>query len=110
MILLDEIVDRYGEPPKGVLNLVDVALLRAQAQKAGICDIRQKAGDVSVTLTHLDFQQVSRVWASPQYKNRLFLQPMPKNPLCRLHLTSGSDSLRQVRSFVEQFAAAAGPT
>ena len=80
--LLDEIVDRYGEPPKGVLNLVDVALLRAQAQKAGICDIRQKAGDVSVTLTHLDFQQVSRVCASPSTKTGCFLQPMPKNPLC----------------------------
>ena len=108
--LLDEIVDRYGEPPKGVLNLVDVALLRAQAQKAGICDIRQKAGDVSVTLTHLDFQQVSRVCASPQYKNRLFFAADAKKPTLRLHLTSGSDSLRQVRSFVEQFAAAAGPT
>ena len=108
--LLDEIVDRYGEPPKGVLNLVDVALLRAQAQKAGICDIRQKAGDVSVTLTHLDFQQVSRVCASPQYKNRLFFAADAKKPTLGLHLTSGSDSLRQVRSFVEQFAAAAGPT
>ncbi|MFR0734414.1 MAG: transcription-repair coupling factor [Oscillospiraceae bacterium] len=89
--LLDEIVDRYGEPPKGVLNLVDVALLRAQAQKAGICDIRQKAGDVSVTLTHLDFQQVSRVCASPQYKTGCFLQPMPKT-----HSASPSDlRLRQ---------------
>lgn len=42
--LLDEIVDRYGEPPKGVLNLVDVALLRAMAKQQHICDIRQKAG------------------------------------------------------------------
>lgn len=107
--LLDEIVDRYGEPPKGVLNLVDVALLRAQAQKAGICDIRQKAGDVSVTLTQLDFQQVSRICASPQYKNRLFFAAGTKKPTLRLHLATGADSLRQVRSFVEQFAAAAGP-
>ena len=40
--LLDEIVDRYGEPPKGVLNLIDIALLRAKAQEVGITDIRQK--------------------------------------------------------------------
>ena len=31
--LLDEIVDRYGEPPRGVLNLIDIALLRAQARE-----------------------------------------------------------------------------
>ena len=41
--LLDEIVDRYGEPPKGVLNLIDIALLRANARKAGVKDIKQQA-------------------------------------------------------------------
>ena len=39
--LLDEIVDRYGEPPKGVLNLVDVALLRAQALPDGLGELVQ---------------------------------------------------------------------
>ena len=106
--LLDEIVDRYGEPPKGVLNLVDVALLRAVAQKAGICDIRQKAGEVNFALTQLDFQQVSRVCASPQYKNRLFFAAGAKKPTLRLRLAPGGDSLRQVRSFVEQFTAMSG--
>ena len=105
--LLDEIVDRYGEPPKGVLNLVDVALLRAVAQKAGICDIRQKAGEVNFALTQLDFQQVSRICASPQYKNRLFFVAGAKKPTLRLRLAPGADSLRQVRSFVEQFTAMA---
>ena len=105
--LLDEIVDRYGEPPKGVLNLVDVALLRAVAQKAGICDIRQKAGEVNFALTQLDFQQVRRICASPQYKNRLFFLAGAKKPTLRLRLAPGADSLRQVRSFVEQFTAMA---
>ena len=53
--LLDEIVDRYGEPPKGVLNLIDIALLRAQAREVGIKDIKQKAGDVLFTLANLNF-------------------------------------------------------
>ena len=48
--LLDEIVDRYGEPPKGVLNLVEIALLRANARTAGICDIRQKGAEVQFTM------------------------------------------------------------
>ena len=38
---LDEVIDRYGEPPKGVLNLIDIALLRANARTLGIKDIRQ---------------------------------------------------------------------
>ncbi len=42
--LLDEIVDRYGDPPKGVLNLIDIALLRAKAAKAGITEDQPEAG------------------------------------------------------------------
>ncbi len=33
--LMDEMIDRYGEPPKPVLALLDVALLRSAAAKAG---------------------------------------------------------------------------
>ena len=33
--LLDEIVDRFGDPPKGVMNLIAIALLRARAAAAG---------------------------------------------------------------------------
>ena len=41
--LLDEMLDRYGEAPKSVLALLDVALLRSAAAKAGVSDISQKA-------------------------------------------------------------------
>ena len=39
--LLDELMDRYGDPPKTVYALLDVAMLRASAARAGICDISQ---------------------------------------------------------------------
>ncbi len=43
--LLDEMLDRYGEAPRAVLTLLDVALLRAAAAKAGVSDISQKKDD-----------------------------------------------------------------
>ncbi|MGM9639826.1 MAG: transcription-repair coupling factor [Faecousia sp.] len=103
--LLDEIVDRYGEPPKGVLNLVDVALLRAKAKAAGIRDIRQRGGEVSFTLTSLDLQKVSRICGENTYKNRLYFAADAKEPTLRLKLAPGSDSLRQSTAFVERYAA-----
>ena len=36
--LMDELLDRYGDAPKSVLALLDVALLRAAAAKVGITD------------------------------------------------------------------------
>ena len=48
--LLDEMMDRYGEAPKSVLALLDVALLRAAAAKAGVSDISQKTDVLKFTL------------------------------------------------------------
>ena len=42
--LLDEMLDRYGEAPKSVLALLDVALLRAAAAKAGVSDRASRPG------------------------------------------------------------------
>ena len=101
--LLDEIIDRYGEPTKGVLNLIEIALLRANAQKVGIQDIRQKAGDVLFTLTVLDFEAVSQLCADPAYKNRVQLVATAKLPTLRLKLASGVDSLRQSKVFIQKY-------
>ena len=101
--LLDEIIDRYGDPPKGVLNLIDIALLRAHARSAGIQDIRQKAGDVLFTLANLDFEAVSALCADPDYAKRLQFVATAKQPTLRLRLASGVDSLRQSRIFIDRY-------
>ena len=101
--LLDEIIDRYGEPPKGVINLVEVALLRANARKAGICDIRQKGPEVLFTLTGLNFDAISALCADPDYKARVQFVASAKVPTLKLKLAKGPDSLRQCKIFIERF-------
>ena len=102
--LLDEIIDRYGDPPKGVLNLIDVALLRANARKAHIKDIRQKGGEVQFTLTELNLEAISALCADPDYKSRVQFVASAKEPTLRLKLTSGVDSLRQSKVFIAHFS------
>lgn len=101
--LLDEIVDRYGEPPKGVLNLIDIALLRAKARQAGIKDIKQKGSDVLFVLTNLDFEKVSRLFEDTKMKSCVVFVAGAKEPTLKLKLTSGSDSLKQSKVFVDKF-------
>ena len=101
--LLDEIVDRYGDPPKGVLNLIDVALLRAMARKVGIKDIKQKAGEVHFTLCELKFEAFSALCSEPIYKNRIQLLATAKEPTIRLKLASGADSLRQSKVLIQHY-------
>jgi len=101
--LLDEIVDRYGEPPRGVLNLIDIALLRAQAREVGIKDIKQKAGDVLFTLHNLNFEAVGSLCADPDYKTRVTFLANAKEPTLRFKLAANVDSLKQCKIFVQHY-------
>ena len=103
--LLDEIIDRYGDPPKGVLNLIEIALLRANARKVSIRDIRQKAGEIQFVLGELNFQAFSDLCQEASYKNRIQLIASAKQPTMRLRLATGVDSLKQCKLFVTHYAA-----
>ena len=101
--LLDEIVDRYGEPPRGVLNLIDIALLRAQAMKLGIKDIKQKGGDILFVLTNLNFDAVGSLCSDADYKTRVVFLANAKEPTLKLKLSVGPDSLKQAKAFVAKY-------
>ena len=96
-------MDRYGEPPKGVLNLVEIALLRANARNVGICDIKQKGPEVQFTMTNLNFEAVTMLCNEADYKIRIQFVATAKQPTLRLRLSSGVDSLRQSKVFIERY-------
>ncbi|MBQ1372259.1 MAG: transcription-repair coupling factor, partial [Oscillospiraceae bacterium] len=101
--LLDEIVDRYGDPPRGVLNLIDVALLRARAAKLAVVDISQKGQDLLFTLLALDVERLSALCAAPGLTGRLFVQPKSKQPTLRLRLQKGENSLKAACGLIDVF-------
>ena len=45
--ICDELIDRYGEPPKQVLNLIEIAYIKALANSTGIVDINAKRTTVN---------------------------------------------------------------
>ena len=103
--LLDEIVDRYGDPPKGVLNLIDVALLRARAAAAGITEISQKDTSVMIFMAVLDFAAVSACCAAPDFKGRIFFAA-GKQPQLTVKLAKGEDALKIAQKLVGNYAIA----
>ena len=71
--LVDELLDRYGEPPKSVLALLDVALLRAAASKGGVSDISQKGSLLKLTLGVFHPEALVKVCGLTKYRQRLTL-------------------------------------
>lgn len=48
--MVDELLDRFGEPPKSVMNLLAIALLKAKAHKAYITEIASKKKGLRFTM------------------------------------------------------------
>ena len=48
--MLEELLDRFGDPPKAVQNLLYIANLKAMAHKAYIQEIKQTGQDVKITM------------------------------------------------------------
>ena len=46
MDVVDELIDRFGEPPESVKGLIDVALIRNRAAAVGVYEIAQRNGMV----------------------------------------------------------------
>ncbi|MCF2617049.1 transcription-repair coupling factor [Oscillibacter valericigenes] len=98
--LLDEMLDRYGEAPKSVLALLDVALLRAAAAKAGISDISQKKDVLKFTLGIFRPEALVSVCNLAKYKYRLTLAA-GETPALSLKLKPGANVLETATELVE---------
>ena len=102
--LVDELIDRYGAPPRTVNNLISVALLRAAASQAGVTDIAQKKGQLVFTLDQFNLEQFSALCADPKFKDRLLLIPGDV-PRFTLRLRSGDEPLRTAQALISAFSA-----
>ena len=97
--LLDELIDRFGDPPPGVSSLIQIALLRGEAGKAGIVDISQKQGRLRFILREFSMEKVSALYASQPWHNRLRVEAGTK-PCISLAIVSKAHVVDEARAFV----------
>ena len=67
--ILDELIDRFGDVPVQVTNLLTVALVRSAAMKCGITSVVEEATEVRIHPSVFDFE----VWSelSERYRGRI---------------------------------------
>ena len=101
--VMDELIDRYGDPPRTVNNLISVALLRADAARNGISQIDQKGANLNFYLDQFDLQRVSALCGLEKYRSRLLFSA-GERPYLALRLKKGEDALKVGRRLVEDYA------
>ncbi len=100
--VVDELVDRYGDPPKAVNNLISIALLRAKAAKCGFTDISQKGLVLTFSMTTFDLRRIAALTGQARFKGRLLFSPGDKSALS-LRLRMGEDVLKMGTRLVEAY-------
>ena len=103
--MVDELIDRYGDPPRPVNNLISVALLRARAAENGITSIIQKAGVLYFYLKDFDLVQVSKLCSDEVFKGKLVFSAA--EPTClSIKVAKSVDVMKLSQMVVERFGAA----
>ena len=100
--MTDELIDRFGDPPRPVNNLIAIALLRSKAAACGVADITQKGMSILFTLSEFDLRAVSELAAA--FGGRLLFSPGDKAVLT-LKLRKGEDPLRQSELLIRKYEA-----
>ncbi|MBR6748838.1 MAG: transcription-repair coupling factor [Clostridia bacterium] len=102
--VIDELCDRYGDPPKSVQNLVEIALLRADASRADITEITQKDHSILLGIPQPDFERVANLCSTPGFKGRIMLSAGDK-PYLTLKLKAGEDPIATVKAMIAAYTA-----
>ena len=104
--MLDELIDRFGEPPAEAVALLDIALLRSQASEQGISEIKQQDGRLLLTFAETDFARLSALCGDDAFRGRLLLGA-GASPYLSLRLNKGETPLDMAETLVEKYAATA---
>lgn len=100
--VLDELIDRYGEPPEAVRSLTEVALLRGTAARLGIREISQREETLLFYAQKFDMQAVSRLVGA--LRGRVMVNA-GQRPYLSVKLTAGQSPVEGMR---EALAALSG--
>lgn len=74
--LIDEIIDRYGEPPKAIIGLISIALMRNTASRLGITEISQRGANLLFYSKIIPMEKISAL--SGQFKGRILYNSLDK--------------------------------
>ena len=100
--MTDELIDRFGDPPRSVNNLIYVALMRGEAADAGITEISQKGGRLTYKLADFDMAVISNLYNLEEYRGKLKVEA-GSSPGVSLKLSPGADVIRQSVKFIRAY-------
>ena len=99
--VLDELIDRFGEPPQCVQGLITVSLLRNTALQQGVYEIGRTGSNVKLFIETLDMEKISNL--AKYMRGRITVSAAGK-PHIAVKVMPGEDQLAVINKALEIMA------
>ncbi len=99
--MVDELIDRFGDPPQSLLNLIDVSLCRNIAGNLGITEINQKRGAMFFYVTAPKRDQLAALMRS--YYDRIAFNDRTLPYYISIKPAKGETSVQLMRDVIGIF-------
>ncbi len=99
--VLDELIDRYGEAPKSVMNLLTVSMLKSAAERCGVVSVIEEQSIVKIKCKQLDYMLWHAI--SEEFRGRLRLGG-GDTPTVHFRKQSGDNILELLLKLFERYS------
>lgn len=100
-IVADEFIDRYGDMPNSVENLLNVSLIRYKASLCNLIKIEQKNLDIFIYSNSFDIKDISELSLSYRYKMTILMDF--KIPCIKLSLDKNENVFDTLKKFLDKY-------
>ncbi len=101
MDMEEELIDRFGDIPKPLENLINIAYLKALARSIRIVDIKQQGKDILLHFKDMNNMGIDKIQAANQKLGGILSFASSVQPIIKLKLESQNDSIKVLRNFLE---------
>lgn len=103
--MIDELMDRFGEPPRPVQNLLAIANIKAAAHKAYLTEIKQRGCEFQMTVYEKPKLKGTKI---PDFvnsfKGAVVLRKQGKSPYFLYKMENTDNMLKQLKEFTVKLA------
>lgn len=96
--VLDELIDRFGEPPPSVMGLINISLLRRSAAATGIYEINGGADGIHLNVSEINPVLLSNLTA--HFGNRVYLKGTAEKPYYLIKKKAGQTAPRLISELI----------
>ena len=99
--VVDELIDRFGEPPESVLGLIDIAMIRNRCINLGIYEISQRGAVLLIFIQKLE--PLSLAMLSKLMRGRVMISAAKTKPYLSVRLAdyTAAQTLDEVLKILE---------